>query len=47
MIVLVLLPYTVTHVSYDMTGLAIRAGLLGASTFCLPLAGIACHGLLA
>ncbi len=33
------------HVS-DMTGLAILAGLLGTKTFCLPLAGIACHGLI-
>jgi len=41
------LPYTVTHMRHDMTGLAIRAGRLGAQTFCLPLAGIACHGLIA
>ena len=30
---------------HDMTGLAIMAGRLGAKKFCLPLAGIACHGL--
>ena len=30
---------------HDMTGLAIMAGRLGAKTFCLPLAGIAFHGL--
>ena len=30
---------------HDMTGPAIMAGRLGARTFCLPLAGIACHGL--
>jgi hypothetical protein len=35
------LPYTVTHMCHDMTSLAIRAFRLGASTFCLPLAGIA------
>ena len=35
-----------THVScHDR--LAIMAGRLGAKTFCLPLAGIACHGLIA
>jgi len=34
-------PYTVTHMCHDMTSLAIRAFRLGASTFCLPLAGIA------
>ena len=34
------LPYTVTHMCHDMTSLAIRAFRLGASTFCLPLAGI-------
>ena len=39
--------YTVTHMCHDMTGLAIMAGRLGAKTFCLPLAGIACHGLIA
>jgi len=32
---------------HDMTGPAIMAGRLGARTFCLPLAGIACHGLIA
>ena len=32
---------------HDMTSLAIMAGRLGAKTFCLPLAGIACHGLIA
>ena len=41
------LPYTVTHMCHDMTGLAIMAGRLGAKTFSLPLAGIACHGLIA
>ncbi len=35
-----------THVScHDR--LAIMAGRLGAKTFCLRLAGIACHGLIA
>ena len=28
------LPYTVTHMCHDMTGLAIMAGRLGAKTFC-------------
>ena len=37
----VLLAYTVTHMCHDITGLAIRAGRLGARTFCFPLAGIA------
>ena len=41
------LPYTVKHMCHDITGLAIMAGRLGAKTFCLPLAGIACHGLIA
>ena len=41
------LPYTVTHMCHDMTRLAVMAGRLGAKTFCLPLAGIACHGLIA
>jgi len=41
------LPCTVTHMCHDMTDLAIRAGRLGAKTFCLPLAGIARHGLIA
>ena len=41
------LPYTATHMCHDMTGLAIMAGRLGAKTSCLPLAGIACHGLIA
>jgi len=35
------------YMCHDMTGLAIMAGRLGAKTFCLPLAGIACHGLIA
>ena len=35
------------HMCHDMTGLAIMAGRLGAKKFCLPLAGIACHGLIA
>ena len=37
----------VAHMCHDMTGPAIMAGRLGARTFCLPLAGIACHGLIA
>jgi hypothetical protein len=41
------LPCTVTHMCHDMTDFAIMAGRLGAKTFCLPLAGIACHGLIA
>jgi len=41
------LPCTVTHMCHDMTSLAIMAGRLGAKTFCLPLAEIACHGLIA
>ena len=41
------LPCTVTHMCHDMTSLAILTGRLGAKTFCLPLAGIACHGLMA
>ncbi len=41
------LPCTVTHMCHDKTSLAIMAGRLGAITFCLPLAGIACHGLIA
>ena len=32
---------------HHMTGLAIMAGRLGAKTFCLPLAGLASHGLIA
>ncbi len=32
---------------HDMTSLAIMAGRLGAKTFCLAFAGIACHGLIA
>ncbi len=35
------------HMCHDMTGPASMAGRLGAMTFCLPLAGIACHGLIA
>ncbi len=31
----------------EMTNLAIMAGRLGAKRFCLPLAGIACNGLIA
>ncbi len=34
----------VAHMCHDMTGPAIMAGRLGARTFYLPLAGIACHG---
>ena len=41
------LPCTVTHMCQEMTSLAIMAGRLGAKTFWLPLAGIACHGLIA
>ena len=37
----------VAHMCHDMTGPAIMAGRLGARTFCLPLGGIACHGLIA
>ena len=37
----------VAHMCHDMTGPAIMAGRLDARTFCLPLAGIACHGLIA
>ncbi len=37
----------VAHMCHDMTGPAIMAGRLGARTFCLPLAGIACRGLIA
>ena len=36
-----------TCMCHDMTSLAIMAGRLGAKTFCLPLAGSACHGLIA
>jgi hypothetical protein len=32
---------------YDMAGPAIMAGRLGTKIFCLPLKGIACHGLIA
>ena len=39
------LPYTVPHMCHDVTSPAIMAGRLGAKMFCLPLAGIACHGL--
>jgi F420-0:gamma-glutamyl ligase-like protein len=41
------LPYTVTHICRDMTGLAILAGRLDTRTFCLPLVGVACHGAIA
>ncbi len=41
------LPFTVTDTYHDLTRLAIMAGRLGAETICLPLAGIACHGLIA
>ena len=37
-----------THMCHDMTGAAIiMAGRLGTRIFCLPLAGVACHGLIA
>ncbi len=38
------LPYPVTHMCHDITGLTIMAGRLGA--FCHPLEEIACHGLI-
>jgi len=37
-----------THMCHDITGPAIiMAGRLGTRIFCLPLVGIACHGLIA